>query len=459
MKLQRSGAPVLVACPDARPPAYQAVIGLHRAEKLRGFATACYYNPAGRFASLSRQLAPGQFSRLERVLLRRHTPEIPSAAVQTAPSFDLLLQLEARLGEKLPRLRRALARRRTERFDAQLARLIDRTRPAVLLTFSDVASMTALPLCQRLRIRTIVSMVHGDVREEQALLETEDVLSPEFMPIYLGSSNLDRTLLAWLHERRLRDLTLADRVLVPSEHIAETLVRRGTSASKIRVIPYAADCRRFRPLNEKQHGPDCTFLFAGGISHRKGIKYLLEAWRRIRRPGWRLQLLGPLPADSSPLDPYLESVETLGRVSHSEMPARMASADVFVFPSLFEGSAVVTYEALAAGLPSVVTPSAGSVVRNGVEGFIVPASQVVDLARCMERLGNEPELRARMASAARARALSFDWPAYHQRLTAAVDDLLHDEATPELGPVKGRDGDHEPSFSSRQPDSFCYPVR
>ena len=68
------------------------------------------------------------------------------------------------------------------------------------------------------------------------------------MPIYLGSSNLDRTLLAWLHERRLRDLALADRVLVPSEHIAETLVRHGTPVGKIRVIPYAADCRRFRPL-------------------------------------------------------------------------------------------------------------------------------------------------------------------------------------------------------------------
>ena len=55
----------------------------------------------------------------------------------------------------------------------------------------------------------------------------------------------------------------------------------------------------------------------------------------------------------------------------------MASADVFVFPSLFEGSAVVTYEALAAGLPSVVTPSAGSVVRDGVEGFIVPRGRLM----------------------------------------------------------------------------------
>ena len=432
MKLQRSGTGVMVACPDARSPAYQAVIGLHRVAKLHSFVTATYFNPAARLPSICRRLAPARFGRLERILQRRHDPEIPPALVHDAPSFDLLLRLEARLEERLPHLNRALAQYRTTRFDAQLARAIARDRPELLLAFSDVGSRAALPLCRRLGIKTIVSMVHGDVREEQAVLEQEAVSSPEFMPIYLGSSNLDRVLLTWLHDRRLRDLALADRVLVPSQHIAETLVRYGTPAGKVRVIPYAADCHRFCPPIAKHHGSECTFLFAGGISHRKGIKYLLEAWRRIHRPGWRLQLLGPLPANLDPLKPYLDLVEPLGRVSQSEMPARMASADVFVFPSLFEGSAVVTYEALATGLPSVVTPSAGSVVRDGIEGFIVSPSQVDDLARRMEQLGNDPGLRARMARAAPTRALSFDWPRYHERLIAAVDDLLYPELAPPL---------------------------
>src|SRR6202040_262152 len=115
-----------------------------------------------------------------------------------------------------------------------------------------------------------------------------------------------------------------------------------------------------------------------------------------------LQLLGPLPVNLDPLKPYLDLVEPLGRVSQSEMPARMASADVFVFPSLFEGSAVVTYEALATGLPCVVTPSAGSVVRDGVEGFIVPPGEVEPLAERMERLGDDPALRQAVGLAARA---------------------------------------------------------
>ena len=104
----------------------------------------------------------------------------------------------------------------------------------------------------------------------------------------------------------------------------------------------------------------------------------------------------------------------------------MREADVFVFPSLFEGSAVVTYEALASGLPCVVTAEAGSVVRDGVEGFVVGARDVATLAARMETLGAIATC-ARMAGAARARALAFDWPRYHRAIVAVVNDLIGQE--------------------------------
>ena len=85
----------------------------------------------------------------------------------------------------------------------------------------------------------------------------------------------------------------------------------------------------------------------------------------------------------------------------------MAAADVFVFPSLFEGSAVVTYEALACGLPSVVTPNAGSVVRDGLEGFVVPPRDVEALAARMEQLGDDPQPPG---THGRRRPLPAPWP-------------------------------------------------
>lgn len=290
------------------------------------------------------------------------------------------------------------------------------------MAFSDVASEHTLPLCREFGIPTLLSMVCGDPREELQILEQEAELEPEFFPLYLGDTAIDWDSLRWLHQRRLRDIELADRILVPSPHLARTLARYGTPPERISVVPYAADTRRFVPDPHKRPTRECTFLFAGGISQRKGIKYLLEAWRRVRRPGWRLQLLGALPRVLGPLERYLDDVELLGRVGHSEMPAQMAAADVFVFPSLFEGSAVVTYEALACGLPCIVTPAAGSVVREGHDGFLVPPRDVETLAARMELLGSSPLVRADLAASARARAEAFDWTRYHTEL---VHEVFH----------------------------------
>ncbi len=414
---------VLVACPDARPPAYQAVIALAEADQLDRFVTGFYYRGHNRATEMVRQLVPCRFARIRRQLMRRHDRQIPGDKVASAWSYDAALQLEAKLAARRPGSRHPVARWRTRRFDGVVARAIEARRPSAAFLFSDVGSELALPTCRRLGIPSILSMVHGDVREEAAILEQEAARSPDFFPIYLGDGKLDLDELDWLHQRRLRDIALADRILVPSEHIAGELVRHGTPEARISVIPYAADTRRFRPDPSKRPTDACTFLFAGGITHRKGIKYLLEAWRKVRRPGWTLQLLGALPSDPGPLGPYLDEVIHLGRVGHSEMPAKMASADVFVFPSLFEGSAVVTYEALACGLPSIVTPNAGSVVRDGVDGLIVPAGDVDQLAEAMVRLGSSPELRSRMARAARTRAEAFDWPRYHASIRAEVEGL------------------------------------
>lgn len=411
---------ILVACPDARPPAYQAVIGLARANLLHSFHTAYYYRGGGSLGPLASRIAPERFARLQRTLSRRHDPEIPGTRVRTSWGYDAALRLEDHLACRGYRGRSDVARWRTVQFDRKLARMLNRHRPDAALIFSDVGSQFTLPLCRELGVGSILSMVHGDVREEQQVLAREAESAPDFFRIYLGDGALDLTALAWLHERRLRDLELADRILVPSDHIAETLARYGTAREKISVVPYAADTRRFRPDPAKRHDEACTFLFAGGITQRKGIKYLLEAWRKIRRPGWRLQLLGEIPRDPGPLVDYLDGVEVLGRVSHADVPAKMAAADVFVFPSLFEGSAVVTYEAIACGLPCVVTPDAGSVVRDGIEGLLIPPGNVERLAEAMERLGEDPARRAAMSAAARTRAESFDWPRYHRAVAEAA---------------------------------------
>src|SRR5690242_5358801 len=101
---------VLVACPDARPPAYQAVVGLARAERLDGFLTASYFGAPGRISFWGRRLAPRFASRAENVMMRRHHPEIPADRVRSAWSYDVALQVESRLKAERHRARCGLAR-------------------------------------------------------------------------------------------------------------------------------------------------------------------------------------------------------------------------------------------------------------------------------------------------------------------------------------------------------------
>ncbi len=419
----RTGRSVLVACPDARPPAYEAVAGLARSGDLGRFVTGFYYRGHGPLSETARRYAPCYFHKARRLLLRRNDRRIPADRVISVPSYDLALALENRLGDEA---KAKAARWRTRHFDRALARSIASTRPDLVFLFSDVGSEFALPLCRRLGIPTVLSMVHGEINEERALLAREADVSPDYFPLYLGDGRLDSPMLDWLHDRRARDVALADRVLVPSDHIAARLVEHGTPCDRIVVVPYAADTDRFRPRLDLHRGDGCTFLFAGGITQRKGIKYLLRAWSKVRRPGWRLQLLGGLPSRLGPLADDLkgEGIEHLGRVGHAEMPSRMAEADVFVFPSLFEGSAVVTYEAMACGLPSVATAASGTVARDGIEGLLVPSADVDALAQAMERLGTDPALRASMGVAARLRAEAFGWPRYHGAIREVIDSMI-----------------------------------
>ena len=211
METRHDSGSVLVACPDARPPAYQAAIGLRTGGVtpnvldvvlLRSRGTADKAGPA--------PCAGAVFDGWRSFLLRRHDAEIPAASVSTVPCVDLSLRIEARLAGRCQSLKRLLAQARTDWFDRRLARPAGGEPPQALFVFSDVGSGVTLPLCRRLGIPTVLSMVHGDVREEVEVLNQEAALAPDFFPIYLGDGVLDRTSSPGCTTVRLRDIALAD---------------------------------------------------------------------------------------------------------------------------------------------------------------------------------------------------------------------------------------------------------
>jgi glycosyltransferase involved in cell wall biosynthesis len=133
------------------------------------------------------------------------------------------------------------------------------------------------------------------------------------------------------------------------------------------------------------------------------------------------RLVGALECDSAAVSRLNEVVELAGSVPHAEMLQHFAWADVFLLPSLCEGSATAIYEALSSSLPVICTENCGSIVRDGVDGFVIPIRDSDAIVEAVLRLARDAALRRHMAESAGARAGEFDFASYGRELLAALD--------------------------------------
>ncbi len=216
-------------------------------------------------------------------------------------------------------------------------------------------------------------------------------------------------------EREEHDL--ADRVVAASSFTRRTLVEHGVAEEKIRVLPYGVgqeflDAGQTR--NERVAGRKMRFLFLGHLSARKGLRQLLEAWRGIE--GGELVLMGG--GDPGPWRQIAgENVIFSGGGNRDRVLEEMKRADVFVFPSMFEGFGLVLLEAMAVGLPVITTQNTGGpdVIEEGKEGFIVSAGSVEALRERMKWTIKNRERATEMGRKAHERVGEFTWKTYGER--------------------------------------------
>src|SRR5438128_1064274 len=212
---------------------------------------------------------------------------------------------------------------------------------------------------------------------------------------------------------------LADLLLVLSETAADTFRARGFPEEKLFYLPRGVDVERFKP---GRRPAKFRAVFAGALIKRKGIHHVLEAWHRLNLPNAELWLVGSVHEEAKP---YLkkfwrDNIRVLGFVRDPEN--YLSQSTVHVFPSQWEGSAKVTYEAAACGLPQITTREAGDVVRDGMDGIIVQPGDVEAIAAALEHLYRHPEIVERMGSAARRRVVeNFTWDHFRTRLLDAYE--------------------------------------
>jgi len=224
-------------------------------------------------------------------------------------------------------------------------------------------------------------------------------------------------------ENQARQYGDADAFLVDSRYSRQTLVDAGIAGDRISVIPPGADTDDFTPPPADQRDNTVfRVVLPARLDPIKGHRYLLEAWRRLALPNAELVFIGgATAAESVILSGFEGMAHRIPQSPFRDVAALMRRASVVVLPSVCEGWGQVVPEALASGVPVVVTRNAGAAdcVRDGWNGFVVPARDPDALASALETLYRDRERRAAMALAARESAEAMGgWDRYAERLLA-----------------------------------------
>ncbi|WP_299742212.1 glycosyltransferase [Devosia sp.] len=310
------------------------------------------------------------------------------------------------------------------RLEQRFARLLEEADPATTIAYFWPGA--SRKLVQRAKARGILT-VREMINTAQA--SAKPALDAAYARLGLPPTH---TISMAAVEEEIEELALYDLVFASNAPCEVSLIDAGVRADRIFPTSFGWSPPRFElgigHSTAADRGPGTVkILFAGSISVRKGVPTLLEAWEKLTVDA-ELTLVGNVePA----LEPLVSRAVARGSVRvlpfTRDIGALYRSHDVFVFPTVEEGGPQVTIEAGGCGLPVITTPmGAARLVKDGVNGIIVPAGAVELLSAAIASLASDPGLRQRYSRriAADAQAFTYD-KLGAERALAFIERLEH----------------------------------
>jgi glycosyltransferase involved in cell wall biosynthesis len=234
---------------------------------------------------------------------------------------------------------------------------------------------------------------------------------------------------AHYYERLRQEWDLADVIVVNSEWSRDALISEGVNAEKIEVLPLAYEgeaVSEYRDHSTLDLRPSTRtssplrVLWLGQVNVRKGIHYLMEAARLLEGREIHFDVVGPIGISRDTVESAPSNMTFHGSVSRDRAAEHYRKADVFVLPTLSDGFAITQLEAMAYGLPVITTPNCGKVVRDGINGFVVPIADAKALAEAVLRFDQDRGLASRMSAECRETVKGFSIENYGERLMGII---------------------------------------
>lgn len=278
------------------------------------------------------------------------------------------------------------------------------------------SSLEALQEAKKLGKLTILERGSSHYNYQMHILKEEYAFyGKEFEPNYL----------TW--QRELQEYELADYISIPSTFVKKTFIDHGIPEEKLLVNPYGVDLSHFRKVEKK----DKIFriITSGNLSIRKGSRYLLEVFDQLNLPNTEIWHIGSIHDDIKDwLTGYKNTnVHFLGHKPQNELYQYYSQGSVFVLMSLEEGMAMVQPQAMACGLPLVISTNTGGsdlISEQGKEGYVIPIRDVEKLKEILLTLYNNPKKLAQMSENAQKRVeKGFTWDDYGDRYMKYLNQI------------------------------------
>jgi len=293
----------------------------------------------------------------------------------------------------------------------------ERLRIRGVYAYEDCA-VRSFETARDLGLRRIYDLPIAYWETAQNLLRAEAQRYPDWEPTLGGTRDSEEKL-----ARKTRELDLAEIVVCPSAFVLDSLPEQTRLSKKCVVAPFGSPPHTTYESHRTYDKP-LRFLFAGALSQRKGLADLFAAMKLVNSSQAQLVVMGSLIL---PMQFYRNQFPAFiyePPRAHAAVLRLMGSCDVLVLPSIVEGRALVQQEAMACGLPLIVTRNAGGedLIIQGETGFLVPAGSPAAIAEKIEWFLENRDKLPGMRAAVRAKAAELTWLAYGDKILHAIGD-------------------------------------
>jgi len=356
---------IIISTPDLRPSHMSILKGLDDEGLLDKLITTLFFIPNSPFYKILRAFSDKFPSKLNKGIDKRVLPEFLINKTYHYRFGEILRILASKTNNKV--LTHQVWKWSSRRFDKYVAKNF--SGKAQYLYGMEYSSLNSFKAQKSYGGLCILRQVIAHPKEVARIIKKESEQNSNYSNSYtsLILNEMDETI-----NHKEKEYDLADLIIANSYYVKESFINNGIEPEKIVAVPTGCPSPMITKISNKNK--KLIFLYAGSMSYRKGINYLIDVWKKNDFYKFsELWLAGQNEILNLNELSEIKSFKYLGNLSSTQLEKVYEVADVFILPSLIEGRSHAVLEALSFGLPIITTEESGCIdlIEHKQNGYII----------------------------------------------------------------------------------------